>query len=127
MAEYVDYRPLIHTCSGEWNASFLLCEYEGRYRTFLYLQREGSNKPEFGHVTRTRNMDDGSLALTVSNFYENWKEYIVPHYLTTYTISAEKLIEMNGGQPLYLNCLDGSACHKYTIPQPAVTQSCVIL
>jgi len=73
-------------------------------------------------------MPDGSraLALTISNFYENWKEYLVPTYLTYYKVSEEDLVMMNGGKRIYLNVT--TTDRVSSSPAPTTNEgACIIL
>lgn len=92
--QFVDCRKYTASC-------FLLCNYQDKERKFIYFTPPNSS-PQLGHVTNIRD-GNGYYALTISNFYENWKEYLVPTHLTYYRVSPGELVDMNGGKPVYLN------------------------
>ena len=105
MSEFVDYRPQIKLSQAGCNAQYYICDYGGRERTFFYMTGPDCGSI-LGHVTSSRSYCEGTVALTISNFYENWKEYLVPAHLTLYKISKDELLRLNGGKELWLNCQD---------------------
>jgi len=128
-SQFVDYRPQMKLSQGGCNGSIVLCNYEGEERMFLHFWPPG-RPPTIGHITkqRTITMPDGSraLALTISNFYENWKEYLVPTYLTYYKVSEEDLVMMNGGKRIYLNVT--TTDRVSSSPAPTTNEgACIIL
>jgi hypothetical protein len=100
MTDTVDYRPQIKLSQAGASACFLLCNYQGKERQFFYMTGETTL---LGHVTECKNVDNETLALKISNFYENWKTYLVPAWLAYHKISPRRLEEYNGGKEVYLN------------------------
>ena len=94
MTEYIDYTPQVQYQNGYCNACFY--NYEGR--TFLATSWTG-----LGHVTKIEQYGPDKLALTISNFYENWKKYLVPSSLSFQLATKDELIAKNGGKPLWFN------------------------
>ena len=100
MDEFVDYRHKIKT-SGNSSACFLMCHTQGKDRIFFYMVEKDSSM--LGHVTKTKQLDKDTLGLEISNFYDNWKTYLVPAWLTYYKIEESELHRYNGGKQVYLN------------------------
>jgi hypothetical protein len=101
MTEYMDYRNFIVLQQGACNASFMLCFYKGKERKFFHII-DSNGRSTFGHIVDIRKYNNNTLALKISNYYENWKEYLVPSHLTVYNISSDELIKMNRGE-IWLN------------------------
>jgi len=101
MTDVVDYRPRIMLSQGGCSARFLLCHYNGKERQFLHIVDGG--KDIVGHMTERNQVDNETLGLTISNFYENWKVYLVPAHLSYHKVTEQELIQCNGGREVYLN------------------------
>jgi len=99
MAEVVDYRNQIFLSQAGCNACFIHCNYRGTDRTFFLLVIRGHTM--ISVVSKVRDVDNKTLALTLPSFYENWKDHLVPSHLSIYRMTEQQLISRNGGKPIY--------------------------
>lgn len=100
MTDVVDYRPRIPLSQAGGSACFLLCDYKGRQRQFLYM--DGDTKL-LGHVTSCKDVGNETLELRMSNVHDNWKTYLVPAWITSHMITSGELTRYNGGKEVWLN------------------------
>ena len=100
MSSTEDLRSRIRITQDGACACFLICNYKGKERQFLYIP---GDTVMMGHVTECNNVGNEALELRISNIYDNKTTCLVPDWLPYREVTSEELLRLAMTRDIWLN------------------------